>query len=236
MAVTRSSLPRPCRRAGTTLRPHAKLDADPGLRHLAERFAVSDGARHPVALGESVRQAAVWEGQAREDYAKAKAAAGLAAEEYRQRAEDRSTDRSSPDVDGFPPEQLVVTPADADRLAEQLDELAARLLSTQRAEERAANDAAQTAQAAEQSISLVSASVNPLRYLADPALTGRRTDNVSGLINRITAVYDRVRESSRALSDGERAQEAAAGAVRAHANGPQARKVEESKDPHVIGL
>ena len=215
---------------------NARIDADTDLRHLTELFADSDGARHHVALGESVRQATAQEAQARGDCAKAEAAAEAASKEYRQRAEDRSTDRSSPDVDGFPQQRLVTTPADADRFAEQLDELATQLLTTQRAEERAATDAAQAAQDAEQSAKLVDASVNPLRYLTDTALVGRRAHNVDELIRRIAAVSERVRESSQALSKSEREQEAIAGAVRAHANGPQARKVEESEDPRVVDL
>jgi len=78
--------------------------------------------------------------------------------------------------------------------------------------------------------------VNPLRHLADPALTGRRARDIDDLTKRMTSVSDCVRESSQALSKSERTQEAAAGAVRAHANSPQARKVEESKDAHVIDL
>ena len=214
----------------------ARLDADPARRQLAEHFATSDGARHPVALSESLREADDLEATARESYAKAQAAADTAVAEYQRRAEDRSTDRSSPDIDGFPADQDVTTPAKAERVAEQLDERATQLLDTQRTEERAASKAAEAARHAEQTIKLLDAAANPLRYLADPALTGRRAYDVDELITRMNLAQDDVRESSQALSDSERAQEAAAGAVRAHANGPHARKVEESGDAHVIDL
>jgi hypothetical protein len=214
---------------------NARLDADADLRRLAERFAASDGARHPVALDESVRAATRQEAHAREQYAKAQAAAETAAKEYQRRAED-SSDRSSPDVDGFPPAGLVATADDADRFAEQLDDLSAQLLATQRTEERLADEAAQTARAAEQSVKLVDASVNPLRYLADATLTGRRAIDVGELIDRIGEIAERVRKARQALSASEQSQQTAANTVRAHANGPQARKVEEADDPRVVDL
>jgi hypothetical protein len=214
----------------------AKLGTDLELRGLAEHFAASDGARHPVALTESVREATEREAHAREEYAKAQAAAERAHAEYRQRAEDRPADRSSPDIDGFPADQDVTTPAEAERVAEQLDERAGQLLDTQRTEERAATRAAEEAQAAGQTIKLLDAAVKPLRYLADPALTGRRAPDVDALIAQMDSTQDEVRKTGEALSASERAQEAAAGAVRAHTNGPHARKVEEGGDIRVIDL
>ncbi len=50
-----------------------KLGTDRELRGFAEHFAASDGARHPVALSESVREATEWEAHAREECAKARA-------------------------------------------------------------------------------------------------------------------------------------------------------------------
>ena len=215
---------------------NASLDTDPARRQLAEHLAASDGARHPVALSESLREATELEADARESYAKAQHAADAAVAEYQRRAEDRSTDRSSPDVDGFPADQDVITPAEAERMAEQLDERATQLLDTQRTEERAASNAAEAAGHAEQTIKLLDAAAKPLRYLADLALTGRRAHDVDELIIRMNLAQDDVRESRQALSDSERAQEAAAGTVRAHANGLHARKVEEGGDAHVIDL
>jgi hypothetical protein len=43
------------------------------------------------------------------------------------RSDDQSADRSSPDVKGFPLAGLVITHTDADRFADELDDLATRL-------------------------------------------------------------------------------------------------------------
>jgi chromosome segregation ATPase len=102
----------------------AQLDADPDRRRRAERFAASDGARHPIALAESVESATQQEAHAREEYARARATADRTEEEYERLVEDRSSDRSSPDLDGIPAAGLVATVDDADRFAEQLDALA----------------------------------------------------------------------------------------------------------------
>jgi hypothetical protein len=59
---------------------------------------------------------------------------------------------------------------------------------------------------------------------------------VEELTKRITEIAGRLRKCTKALADSERAQQTAASAVRAHANGPQARKVEEAEDPHVVDL
>jgi hypothetical protein len=214
----------------------ARLDADAERRNLAGQLADSDSARHPVALNESQDAAAEREALARETYAQAKAAADAAEDDYRRRAEDHSSDRSSPDIDGFPADHDVAAPAEADRFAEELDGLANQLLDTARTEEQAAGRAAQTAQAAEQSIKLIDAAVSPLRHLTGPARTGRRTRDIDELISRMTSAYSQVRESAQALSESEHAQEAAAGTLRAHANGPRARKVEEAGDARVIDL
>ncbi len=214
----------------------AQLSTDPPRRQLAEHLAVSDGARHPVALSESQREAAEREAAARESFAKAQAAAETANVEYQRRADDRSTDRSSPDIEGFPADQEVTTPVEAERVAEQLDERAAQLLETQRTEERAAAKAAEAADRAAQTVKLLDAASKPLRYLTDHALTGRPAADVEALIARINSAQDDVRETSQALSDSERSQQDASSTVRAHANGPHARKVEENGDVHVIDL
>ncbi|MGH3500981.1 MAG: hypothetical protein ACRDQA_08815 [Nocardioidaceae bacterium] len=213
-----------------------KLDADTARRRLAEQFAASDGARHVVALEESVRSATQQEALAREEYARAQEAADTAAGEYKRRVEDRSSDRSSPDVEGLPPAEAVPAPDDTERFAEQLDDLSGQLSNTQRNEERLAEEAAATARTAEQSTKLVDASAKPLRYLADTTLTGRRATDVDELIDRIGDVNDRLRQSEQALSASEQAQQQAANTVRAHANGPQARKVEEADDTRVVDL
>ncbi|MEU3337479.1 hypothetical protein [Streptomyces sp. NPDC006668] len=213
----------------------AKLDADIDLRRLAERFAGTDDARHPVALGTATRQAEAREAEAREEYAKAWQAADTAKREFQRQAEDRA-DRSSPDIEGFPSADLVAEGDEADGFADQLDELASQSLLTQRSEEQLARNAETAVTAARQSAQLVEASVSGLRYLADPALTGRRADDIAALTTRISAVSERVRESRKHLTDSEQARQREASTVRAHANSSQARKVEAAEDSRVIDL
>ncbi len=214
---------------------HAKLGPDADLRALAEQFAASDGARHTVALAESVRGAQEREAVAREEYAKARSAAEAATAEYQRRAEDHA-DQSSPDVEGFPSAALVANESDADRFARQLDDLAAQLLERQRAEDRLSRDAELAVRRAEESTKLVETSAKPLRHLANSTLTGRRADNVDQLIDIVGEVSERVRTSRQTLSESEQEQHRAANAVRAHANGPHARKVEDREDPRVVDL
>jgi len=215
---------------------NARLDTDPARRELAEYLAASDGARHPVALSGSLREAADREAAARESYAKAQHAAEIAEADHQQRAEDRSADRSSPDIEGFPADRDITTAAQADQVAEQLDERATQLGETQRTEERAASKAVEAARRAEQTMKLLDAALKPLRYLADPALTGRRAVDIDALIAKLGTAQDEVRQTRDALSGSERAQEAAASTVRAQANSPHARKVEEGGDARVIDL
>jgi hypothetical protein len=213
----------------------AKLDADIDQRRLAERFAGTDDARHPVALDTATRRAEEREAEAREGYAKAWQAAETAKQEQQRQAEDRA-DRSSPDIEGFPSADQVAEADEAERFADQLAELAAQSLHTQRSEEQLARNAENAATAARQSAQLVEARVSALRYLANPALTGRRADDIAALTTRISAVSERVRESRKHLTDSEQARQAEAGIVRAHANSPQARKVEAAEDSRVIDL
>ncbi|WP_244792893.1 hypothetical protein [Streptomyces sp. BJ20] len=213
----------------------AKLDADIALRRLAERFADADDARHPVALGTATRQAEDREAEAREEYAKAWQAAETARREHQRQAEDRA-DRSSPDIEGFPSADLVAEADEAEGFADQLDELAGQSLLIQRSEEQLARNAESAATAARQSAQLVEASVGALRYLADPALTGRRADDITALTTQIADVSERVRESRKHLTDSEHARQKEASTVRAHANSPQARKVEAAEDTRVIDL
>ncbi|MGW1614916.1 hypothetical protein ACWCQZ_36845 [Streptomyces sp. NPDC002285] len=213
----------------------AELEADIDLRRLAEQFAGADDARHPVALGTAIRRAEDREAEAREEYGKAWQAADTAKREYQRQAEDRA-DRSSPDIEGFPPADLVAEADEAERFADQLDETAAQSLLTQRSEEQLARNAETVATAALQAAQLVEASVRALRYLADPALTGRRADDVAALTTRIAGVAERVRESRKLLTDSEQARQKESGTVRAHANGPLARKVEAAEDSRVIEL
>lgn len=201
---------------------NAKLGSDADLRALAEQFAASDGARHTVALAESVRAAQQREALTREEYAKARSAAEAATAEYQRRAEDHA-DRSSPDVEGFPSAALVANESDADRFARQLDDLAAQLLDRQRAEERLARDAELAVRRADESTKLVETSAKPLRHLASSTLTGRRADNVDQLIDHVNEISERVRTSRQTLSENEQKQHRAANAVRVHANGPPAR-------------
>jgi hypothetical protein len=156
-------------------------------------------------------------------------------EEHRRR-EENTADKSSPDVDGFPAAMTVVEAADADRYAEQLDELTAELLATQRAEERLATSEQNKSRAAEQSRRLVEASINPLRHLSDKAITGQRWPDIDQLTARITGVAERLRKSGEKLGSARTAQQSAASRVREHANGPRARKVEDANDPRVLDL
>jgi rubrerythrin len=213
----------------------ARLGSDADLRALAEQLATSDGARHQVALAESERAAQQREALARETYAKAEAAADAARRDYRERAEEVA-DRSSPDVDGFPPAASVAEPSEAERFARRLDELAAQLLDRQRVEERLAGDAEQAVRRAEESSKLVSTSAKPLRHLTDPGVTGRRAADVHQLIERVNEIADRVRTTQQSLAAGEQAQHRAADAVRAHVHSSAARKVEEREDPRVVDL
>ena len=215
---------------------NAALDTDLARRELAEHLAASDGARHPVALTGSLREATDAEATARESYAKAQHAAEIAEADYQQRTEDRSADRSSPDIEGSPADRDVTTAAQADQLAEQLDERATQLGEIQRIEEKAASKAAEAAQRAEQTIKLLDAALKPLCYLADPALTGRRAVDIDELIAKLGTAQDEVRQTRDVLSGSERAQDAAASTVRAQANSPHARKVEEGGDARVIDL
>ncbi len=215
---------------------NSTLDARPDIRQLAEEYADTDGARHPVALNRSINEALQREAHARQEYGRAEAAAEAAALQHRQRADDRSTDRTSPDVDGFPADREVTDPADADRYAERLDELANAMGTTARTEEQAAKEAAETAGSADRELELVEASVHHLRYLADPVITGQPTDDVAELRRRLASVADRVRQSEEQLTASIQAENSAAQKIRAYANGPEARKVEEAGDPRMADL
>lgn len=213
----------------------SKLDADTEVRTLAEELTETDGARHPVALATSIRDAERREGHARDEAAKADSAADAARRDYQQRSADTS-DRSSPDVDGFPAAVRITAPAEADRNARQLDDLAGNLLDAQRREEDFAERAEKAAAEAKHAAELLEVSVKPLRHLADPNLTGRRADDTQILNRRIENVAERVRASEQALRNSEDEQRRMSDSVRNHANSQQARKVEDRKDPRVVDL
>lgn len=67
-------------------------------------------------------------------------------------------------------------------------------------------------------------------------MTGRRAHDIDQLIERVNEVLERVRTTRQALSESEQKRQRAANSVRAHANSPQARKVEEYADPRVVDL
>jgi hypothetical protein len=163
---------------------NSRLDARPDIRQLAEEYADTDGARHPVALERSINEEIQREAEARQEYGRAQAAAETAASQYRQRSDERLTDRTSPDVEGFPADREVTVPADADRYAERLDELANEMGNTARAEEQAAREAAETAESANHDLDLVEASIGQLRYLADPAISGQPAGDAAELRRR----------------------------------------------------
>lgn len=215
---------------------NGKLDTKPDVRLLAEEYADTDGARHPIALERAIDQAHQRDADAQREYGRAQAAAEAALNQYRQRSEDRSTDRTSPDVEGFPADREVTVPADADRHAELLDELANDMGNTARAEEQAARKAAETAEAAERDLELVEAWAGPLRFLADPAITGHPASDVSELRNRLSSVANRVRRSSEQFDVSVQAEESAARKIRAYANGPETRKIEEAGDARIADL
>jgi hypothetical protein len=215
---------------------NSKLDTRPDIRRLAEEYADTDDARHPVALERSINEAIQREAEARQEYGRALAAAETAASQYRQRSDERPTDRTSPDVEGFPADREVTVPADADRYAERLDELANEMGNTARAEEQAAKEAAETAESASHDLDLVEASVGQLRYLADPAISGQPADDIAELRRRLASIAERVRQSSEQLTASVQAEESAARKIRAYANGPEARKIEEAGDPRMADL
>ncbi|MEU6990630.1 hypothetical protein ABZ953_08245 [Streptomyces sp. NPDC046465] len=212
-----------------------RLDADPALRSRAEKLADTDDARHPVALNGAVERAREREARAREDHAKAQQAAEAARREHQRWTTDRS-DRTSPDITGVPAASDVTSAEDTDRFAGQLDQLATEALDNQRSEERLVCAAEDSAREAEQAMRLVKATVGNLRYLADPGVTGRRSDDISALTTRITEVTDQVRTCQQALTNSEAAEHRAVGSVRAAAHGNLARTVEEAADARVVEL
>lgn len=213
----------------------AGIGSDHERRMLAEQFASGDGARHPVALSESVRSAQDREAHARGEHGRAEAAADAARNDHQRRAEDR-TDRSSPDAEGFPAAALVGAPAEADRYARQLDEIAQQRLEERSTEERWANGAQQTAQRAETSAKLVEASAKQLRYLAVQTVVGRPASDIDALIGSLARIADEQRQAQQALSDGQENLRTASDTVRAHANSTDSRLVEDRKDPRVGDL
>ncbi len=215
---------------------NSKLDARPDIRQLAEEYADTDGARHPVALERSINEEIQREAEARQEYGRAQAAAETAASQYRQRSDERPTDRTSPDVEGFPADREVTVPADADRYAERLDELANEMGNTARAEELAAREAAETAESASHDLDLVEASIGQLRYLADSAISGQPAGDAAELRRRLAGIAERVRQSGEQLTASVQAEESAARKIRAYANGPEARKIEEAGDPRMADL
>lgn len=214
---------------------NAKLDADHDRTRLAEQFAQTEDARHPVAREAAIRRAAQREADTRETYAEAKHAAETAEQEHRRHVADRA-DRSSPDIEGIEPAEHVSTADHADTLADQLDTLAAHALLNQRNEDNHARNAEAVATAAAQSTQVVQASVAGLRHLANTTLRGHRADDITALTTRIADVSTNVRDSHKELADSEQARQSAAATVRSHANSPHARKVEAAEDTRVIDL
>jgi len=215
---------------------NSKLDTRADIRQLAEEYADTDGARHPVALERSINEAIQREADARQEHGRAQVAAETAASQYRQRSDERPTDRTSPDAEGFPADREVNVPADADRYAERLGELANEMGNTARAAEQAAREAAETAKSASHDLDLVEASVSQLRYLADPAIGGQPAGDAAELRRRLASIAERVRQAGEQLTASVQAEESAARKIRAYANGPEARKIEEAGDPRMADL
>ncbi|MFI5803468.1 hypothetical protein [Streptomyces sp. NPDC051561] len=213
----------------------AKLDADHKLRRVAEKLADTDDARHSVALNAATERAKQHEARAREDHAKAQQAAETARDEHQRWIADRS-DRTSPDIEGVPPASEVSSSDATERFAGQLDQVTGEALDAQRSEEQLANFAKDAVSAADQAMVLVTAMVSNLRYLADPTLTGRRSDDITALTAHISDATDQVRTCQEALADSEATQRQSLGQVRACAHGSLARTVEETAGPHVVEL
>jgi hypothetical protein len=213
----------------------AMLDIDPDLRSLAEQFADSDGARHPVALRQSINAAERDEAEVRAVHAKARSDADAAAREFRRRADDAS-DRSSPDMEGHPAADQVESPDDALLHAAELDDLAAHLLMTQRIQEERAEGAKAIVQRAGEAMKLVKAAVEAVRHLADDYLIGRPTEDINGLVERSSDVTRRLRETAHALAHSERELRSSVSQIRAWVNGPHARRVEDKADTHLADL
>ncbi len=105
-----------------------------------------------------------------------------------------------------------------------------------RAEEQAAREAAETAESASRDLDLIEASVGQLRYLTDPAISGQPAGDVAELRRRLASIAERVRQFGEQLTASVQAEESAARKIRAYANGPEARKIEEAGDPRMADL
>ncbi|RAS64781.1 chromosome segregation ATPase [Lentzea atacamensis] len=215
----------------------ARLSRDPALRALAEQLAETDGARHPVALTESVATAETHEGVARERYSKAQAHADTAHTNYQSRAAEVA-DRTSPDVEGFPPANAITEAREAERVAFRLDAKAAELSEAHREAEANLDDAKNALQRAEEATKLVERAVKPLRRLAAPIKDGRPAADVDQLIDQLDEANERIHTTRHDLDADEGNQNRAANAVRAQANSPQARLVEgrTDQDPRLVDL
>ncbi len=212
----------------------AKLNLDPQSRALAERLADEDGARHPVALQQSLLGAEREEAVARAAVGKAQSDAETAASEFQRWADDTS-DKSSPDVEGYPPIEQVANPDAADRFAEELNDLAGELLVAQRTQGDLAEAAKQVAARAEDAAKLVRTAAQTLRHLTDPALSGTPAD-IDAMVARSGDVAHRLRETAAALGRSDEDLRATVGEVRSWVSGTQARRVEDRADSHLIDL
>ncbi|NBH06798.1 hypothetical protein [Amycolatopsis sp. SID8362] len=213
----------------------ARIGADPDRRALAEEYALSDGARHSVALTESIRTAETRSVDAGQALAKAEAAAESARAVHRTHIEDRA-DRTSADFDGFPATVLVTSPQEADRQARLLDDLAVEYLEKRAAEERLVAEAKGEVERAEVASQLIDVSARPLRHLAADDATGRVFDDVDELTGQLAKAAEELRQAEEAVNDKAAAAGDLVGKVRALANGKDARAVEDGKDPRLADL
>ncbi|WP_326946919.1 hypothetical protein OG439_47760 [Amycolatopsis sp. NBC_01307] len=213
----------------------ARIGADRDRRTLAEQYALSDGARHPVALAESIRSAEVRSADAGQALAKAEAAAESARDVHRAHVEDRA-DRTSADFDGFPAAVLVTSPQEADRQARLLDDLAVEYLEKRAAEERSVAEAKDEVEKSEVASRLIDVSVQPLRHLAAEDTTGRVFGDTNELTTQLAKAAEELRQAEGAVSDKAAVASDLVGKVRALANGKDARAVEDGKDPRLADL
>ncbi|MDA2812328.1 hypothetical protein O4J56_16930 [Nocardiopsis sp. RSe5-2] len=213
----------------------SRLDADPERTSLAEGFADGEGARHPVALAASVRRAQERLGEERTVFAKAQAEADHLRQEYRRRAAE-SGDRTSPDVDRFPAAASVQDPDEADRTARLLDDLARSLTELHRGEEQKAEEQRGRGQEIVRQIENVTMAIRPLRRMAVPELTGSAAADIDRLVEQANRADERHREATEESERAEQGRRRVIDVIRAHANGPLARKVEDRGDQRIIEL
>ncbi|RJQ92740.1 coiled-coil domain-containing protein [Amycolatopsis panacis] len=213
----------------------ARIGTDRERWELAQQYAESRGARHPVALAESIRAAEGRSSDAGVEFATAEATAEAARRLHRQRVEDRE-DRASPDADGFPSAVRVTSPLEADQYARQLNDVAVEFLEKRNVEDRLMKEAEAAGAKAAEARRLIEVSVRPLRHLAAEVPAGRVFDDVGKLTEALADSTEELRAATENVSRAQDALNELTAGVQAHANGKDARAVEDRADPHLADL